>query len=44
MSEHAVKIIEIGEVRPHENADRLCIVPVGGWSCVVGKDQMKLPS
>ena len=41
MSEHAVKIIEIGEVRPHENADRLCIVPVGGWSCVVGKEQFE---
>jgi RNA ligase (TIGR02306 family) len=41
MSTHSVKIIEIGEVRPHENADRLCIVPVGGWSCVVGKDQFK---
>lgn len=41
MSTHAVKIIEINEVRPHENADRLCIVPVGGWSCVVGKEQFK---
>ena len=41
MSTHSVKIIEIGEVRSHENADRLCIVPVGGWSCVVGKEQFK---
>jgi RNA ligase (TIGR02306 family) len=41
MSTHSVKIIEIGEVCPHDNADRLCIVPVGGWSCVVGKDQFK---
>jgi RNA ligase (TIGR02306 family) len=41
MSTHSVKIIEISEVRPHENADRLCIVPVGGWSCVVGKDQFR---
>lgn len=41
MSTHAVKIIEIDEIRPHENADRLCIVPVGGWSCVVGKEQFK---
>ena len=41
MSTHAVRIIEIGEVRPHENADRLCIIPVGGWSCVVGKEQFK---
>ena len=41
MSEHAVRIIEVGEVRPHANADRLCIVPVGGWSCVVSKEQFK---
>jgi RNA ligase (TIGR02306 family) len=41
MSEHAVKIIEITEIRPHENADRLCVVPVGGWSCVVGKCQFE---
>jgi RNA ligase (TIGR02306 family) len=39
VSTHEVKIIEIKEVRPHDNADRLCIVPVGGWSCVVGKEQ-----
>jgi RNA ligase (TIGR02306 family) len=38
---HSVKIIEIGEVPPHENADRLCVVPVGGWSAVVGKDQFR---
>ncbi len=44
MSERAVKIIEIGEVCPHENADRLCVVPIGGWSCVVGKDQFKAGS
>lgn len=42
MSEHAVKVIEITELHPHANADRLCLVPVGGWSCVVGKDQFKL--
>ena len=41
MSIHSVKIIEIGEVRPHDNADRLCIVPIGGWSCVAGKEQFK---
>lgn len=41
MSEHAVRIIEVGEVRPHANADRLCIVPVGGWSCVVSKEQFR---
>ena len=41
MSTHSVNIIEIGEVKPHENADRLCVVPVGGWSCVVAKDSFK---
>ena len=41
MSDHAVRIIEIGEVRPHPNADRLCVVPVGGWSCVAGKQDFQ---
>jgi hypothetical protein len=41
MSTHAVSIVEIPEILPHENADRLGIVTVGGWSCVVAKDQFK---
>lgn len=41
MSAHAVRIIEIGEVRPHANAERLEIIPVGGWQAVVKKDQFK---
>jgi RNA ligase (TIGR02306 family) len=41
MSTHAVKIIEIETVNPHENADRLGIVNIGGWSCVVAKEQFK---
>lgn len=39
MSTHAVNVIEIKEVRPHANAERLEIVPVGGWQAVVKKGQ-----
>ncbi len=41
MSTHAVNIVEVPEILPHENADRLGIVNVGGWNCVVAKDQFK---
>lgn len=41
MSTHAVRIIEIGDVRPHANAERLEIVPIGGWQAVVKKGQFK---
>lgn len=39
MSTHRVDIIEIKEVRPHSNADRLEIIPVGGWQAVSKKGQ-----
>ena len=39
MSTHSVNVIEIGEVRPHKNAERLEIVPVNGWQAVVKKGQ-----
>jgi RNA ligase (TIGR02306 family) len=39
MSEHSVNVVEIAEVRPHDNAERLEIVPVGGWQAVVKKGQ-----
>lgn len=39
MSTHSVNVIEIAEVRPHANAERLEIVPVGGWQAVVKKGQ-----
>ncbi len=39
MSTHAVNVIEIGTVLPHPNAERLEIVPVGGWQAVVKKGQ-----
>lgn len=41
MSTHAVNVIEISEVRPHENAERLEIVPIGGWQAVVKKGDFK---
>lgn len=41
MSTHSVNVIEISEVRPHDNAERLEIVPVGGWQAVVKKGQFK---
>lgn len=39
MSTHSVNIIQIEAVFPHENAERLEIVPVGGWQAVVKKGQ-----
>lgn len=39
MSTHSVNVIEVSEVRPHPNAERLEIVPVGGWQAVVKKGQ-----
>lgn len=42
MSTHSVNIIEIKEVRAHENAERLEIVPVDGWQAVVKKGQFKV--
>lgn len=39
MSIHSVNVIEIEDVRPHPNADRLEVVPVGGWQAVVKKGQ-----
>lgn len=41
MSTHSVHIIEIGDVRSHENAERLELIPVGGWQAVVKKGQFK---
>lgn len=41
MSTHGVNVIEIETVKPHANAERLEIVPVGGWQAVVKKGQFK---
>lgn len=37
MSTHIVPVIKIEQVLPHPNADRLELVPVGGWYCAVKK-------
>ena len=37
MSSHVVEVVEIDEIRPHPNADRLDLAIVKGWQCVVGK-------
>lgn len=42
MSTHSVEVIEIEQVLPHSNADKLEIVPVGGWQAVVKKGQFKV--
>lgn len=41
MSEHSVNIVEITEIRPHDNADLLEVIPIGGWQAVVRKGQFK---
>lgn len=38
---HEVKVIRVGEVLPHPNADRLEIVHVGGYQVVIGKGNFK---
>lgn len=42
MSTHRVNVIEIGKILPHGNAERLEIVPIGGWQAVVKKAQFQL--
>ena len=39
---HNVKVISIGEIQVHPNADTLGIVFVGGYQCVVKKDNYKV--
>lgn len=41
MSTHSVNVIKIEAVLPHDNAERLEIVPVGGWQAVVKKGDFK---
>ena len=42
MSTHSVTIIAITAVLPHGNAERLEIVPIGGWQAVVKKGEFKV--
>jgi RNA ligase (TIGR02306 family) len=41
MSELIVKAVEIDDVIPHPNADRLDLVVIAGWNCVVRKGEYK---
>lgn len=41
MSEHYVNVVQIDQVLPHDNADLLEIVPLGGWQAVVKKGSFK---
>jgi len=40
-STHRVEVFEIQELLEHPNADRLQIVPIWNYRCIVGKDQFK---
>lgn len=37
MSDFAVKIVKIGDVLPHPNADKLDLAQINGWQCVIQK-------
>ena len=39
MSTHSVNIVEIGEIQPHANAERLEVVSINGWQAVIKKGQ-----
>ncbi len=41
MSELKVEVVEIDDVIPHTNADRLELAKIKGWYCVIGKGQFK---
>lgn len=41
MSTHQINIIEIAEVLPHENAERLEVIPVNGWQAISAKGNFK---
>lgn len=42
MSEHAVNIIKIEEIKEHPNADALEIIPIGQFQAIVRKDSFKV--
>ena len=42
MSTHRLEVVKLGTVEPHPNADRLEVVAIRGWQCVVGKGQFAL--
>lgn len=42
MSSLVVEICQIDDIQKHPNADKLSIVTVKGWRCIVGLDQYKV--
>lgn len=41
MSTHVIPVVEVKDIRPHPNADRLELVTVNGWQCAIQKDSFK---
>ncbi len=42
MSTHAVKVVEISELKPIPGADAIELVPIGNWQAIVKKGQFKV--
>jgi RNA ligase (TIGR02306 family) len=42
VSELIVKVVEIDDIKPHPNADRLDLAVVAGWNCVVRKGEFNV--
>ena len=42
MSSLIVEVCKVLEVSPHPNADKLDIITVKGWNCIVGRNQFKV--
>src|SRR5581483_4038869 len=38
---HEVKVVRVGPILPHPNADKLQLTMVGGYQVVIGKDTFK---
>jgi len=41
MSQHEAKVVRLGEIKKHPNADSLGIVSIGGYTCVVRLDDWR---
>src|SRR6267142_7058471 len=41
-SNHRANVVQIAEIKPHNNADTLAIIPVGEYQAVVKKDEFKV--
>lgn len=41
-SNHKANVVQITEIKPHNNADTLAIIPVGEYQVVVKKDELKI--